>query len=980
MHSSNTDESGTTIETAVNLQLAELLRRFGLDAEAEQRNVIDTNNRQHQVDVLVELEDECIAIEAEFSPARSVKTDALSRLPANYPLLWRGQPITRALTLAYPNSWKYQPTSITLPMLETCTTLELQQVMLENGGAVWANTQTVSVRNLADLLLNYWTQSRKIAVDDIVEQANKAISAAATILANEPYIIQLSQADENSDPAATCALVWLNALLFQALLAANLAPDKMPPQHRQKAIPALQSSATKNSVLLDWEFILEINWVPIFELAHESLERVSPQKARLALEVLRTCANYMSEHKAIKRHDIAGRIFHRLLNNRKFLATNYTTIPAAVILAGLAFGSTNSPLANKPTHDCEALAKQLRIVDPSCGSGTLLMAALQEVLKACRANSKLGRPDPKPILEQSIFGYDVVPGAQHLTNTTLSMAETSQTLSGIHIYAMPHDVESDSSIPRLGSLDFLQQAPNHLSTKAMELFPPVVTATRKRMSGEEEPGVHLPQKVDLFISNPPYTRAGGPGSSTNTEWNPLFGSVLSQNHVKIMQSAITKSLQGTFASMYAGLGSAFMALIDQELREGGMLAVVLPITALTGSRWRAFRRALLDRYTIEWVVTSHDPRHRSKRTGLPGRRWCSFSESTRIAEILLIATRTEHKTRIDNNRVKFVNLRHNPDEPSDAIALTRALLNHKSGLPITAETDLWCADIDFQHHSGDKWGEIVSIPQSQLTSAPWQHVAFTDCTLTEAATVLASRPANGEPPITLLGDIADLGPYHMQIKGKHGLFDCSEAVPKPLQIAGLWHHNHKAIVSLATHANAVLRRRPNLKPEQDKMMTRMSRLHIAGVLGHAPQRLAAVITEQHALGISSWITIKLNVAKVGAEEALCLWLNSTLGMLLRLSHANRPYLGRSGLPHELARTLPVLDVTSLSNAQLGAALEIYQDIKSQRLLGFAHLADDPTRQALNHRLAKEVLGYKETQYIDQLTRALASDPLMLARN
>ena len=52
-----------------------------------------------------------------------------------------------------------------------------------------------------------------------------------------------------------------------------------------------------------------------------------------------------------------------------------------------------------------------------------------------------GPPNLKPVLEQSLWGYDVVPGAQHLTNTTLSMAETSQVLSGIHVYVMPHDVD-----------------------------------------------------------------------------------------------------------------------------------------------------------------------------------------------------------------------------------------------------------------------------------------------------------------------------------------------------------------------------------------------------------------------------------------------------------------------------------------------------------------------------------------------------------
>ena len=176
-----------------------------------------------------------------------------------------------------------------------------------------------------------------------------------------------------------------------------------------------------------------------------------------------------------------------------------------------------------------------------------------------------------------------------------------------------------------------------------------------------------------------------------------------------MTTALRKTLTSTMGSLYAGLGSAFMALIDQEIKEGKMLAVVLPLTAVTGSRWQPVREGLLNGYVIEWVIVSHDPRNRTKKAALPGRRWVSFSESTRIAETVIVARKAAASgdaARSDDHRVKFVNLRHNPDDPADAIALTRALLNHKAGTPVTANTNMQCADIDYQHPTG-KWGEII---------------------------------------------------------------------------------------------------------------------------------------------------------------------------------------------------------------------------------------------------------------------------------
>ena len=64
----------------------------------------------------------------------------------------------------------------------------------------------------------------------------------------------------------------------------------------------------------------------------------------------------------------------------------------------------------------------------------------------------------------------------------------------------------------------------------------------------------------------------------------------------------------------------------------------------------------------------------------------------------------------------------------------------------------------------------------------------------------------------------------------------------------------------------------------------------------------------------------------GAEEVLCLWLNSTLGLLLRLVHANRPYLGRSGLPHELTQTMRVIDANRLNDQKLQIGKQIFADL------------------------------------------------------
>ena len=115
------------------------------------------------------------------------------------------------------------------------------------------------------------------------------------------------------------------------------------------------------------------------------------------------------------------------------------------------------------------------------------------------------------------------------------------------------------------------------------------------------------------------------------------------------------------------------------------------------------------------------------------------------------------------------------------------------------------------------------------------------------------------------------------------------------------------------------------------MLEQQGRLHVACDLGVAPQRLAAALTDVPMLGVRSWVTVLPRDPAPGKEQVPCLWLNSTPDPLLRIVHGNRPYLGRSGLPHELCQTLPTLDVNRLSSEQLRAAATIYEDLRIQAI-------------------------------------------------
>ena len=72
------------------------------------------------------------------------------------------------------------------------------------------------------------------------------------------------------------------------------------------------------------------------------------------------------------------------------------------------------------------------------------------------------------------------------------------------------------------------------------------------------------------------------------------------------------------------------------------------------------------------------------------------------------------------------------------------------------------------------------------------------------------------------------------------------------------------------------------------------------------------------------------------------------------------------MPHELARTLPLLDVDGFSNDQLEAARKLFMRLRHKQLLGFSELGSDPVRRELDHRFFKEVLGYSAADDLDFL--------------
>ena len=179
-----------------------------------------------------------------------------------------------------------------------------------------------------------------------------------------------------------CAII-ANALVFHERIA-GMHPEV-------KSLARVSGDGVDNpqrDVLAAWEAILDINYWAIFAIAKDILEQLPSDVAADILRRLRDTAQSVHATGVDNAHDLTGRIFQRLIADRKYLATFYTLPASAALLARLAVAK----MEGVDWSDAEAIGR-LRIGDFACGTGALLSAVYEQIAARHEARRRrCGRP------------------------------------------------------------------------------------------------------------------------------------------------------------------------------------------------------------------------------------------------------------------------------------------------------------------------------------------------------------------------------------------------------------------------------------------------------------------------------------------------------------------------------------------------------------------------------------------------------------
>ena len=646
-------------ESSANKALGDLLQGMmrGANVRYENTQVIEGHPGLRPDIIITDTQRAPVVVEAEYMPAYTAEDEAKARFGLK--LADGGKRIEAAIALRYPAGITDASDidgAIRAARLEYAVFYkDKKDKMLRFPASGWLEG---GVSDLADLIrLVSVSQSAVDKATDTLEQGiNDAVAIMNAMGKQRPsitYNIARLLGDDRDLLAIrrmACAII-ANALIFHERIAgmhSNVKPLNLLWKSGQ--------DDPQSKINAAWDDILEINYWAIFAIARDIVNQLPSEDATQILNELRTTAKKINSGGAIFAHNLTGRIFHRLIADRKYLATFYTLPESAALLARLAVAKMDGiDWAN-----ADAIGK-LRVGDFACGTGALLSAVYEQIATRHERAGGDAAALHKPMMEDALYGCDVMSSAIHITGSTLSGMQPSTPYCNTRLYTLAFGRQFDGNV-NIGSLELLK------SSSTITLFNTNDPARRTGSLGEETASqviADVPDDgFDIVIMNPPFTRATNHEGAHRDVVNPAFAAFeASKSDMDAMGKRMRDLGRESCYDGKAGIASAFVALANRKLKPGGVLAFVLPLSAASGSSWQKFRRMLARDYTDLEVCSI-----------AANGKDLSFSYDTGMAECLVVARKMRENEK-PASAAKFISLTRRPDDFLQASEIAKSILD-----------------------------------------------------------------------------------------------------------------------------------------------------------------------------------------------------------------------------------------------------------------------------------------------------------------
>ena len=505
-----------------------------------------------------------------------------------------------------------------------------------------------------------------------------------------------------------------------------------------------------------WELILEKDYTPVFKPALAVLGAVEARpEIRRAVRAIHRTATRLATGLSELGYDYAGPLYHKILGTAKSDGAFYTKNTSGVMLARLALGTDLCDWS-----DPEAVRK-LRVMDPACGTGTLLMAALQTIKERAAAAGGAAPNDPdfhRTVVEDVICGLDINAHAVQLAACNLTLGAPTVDYSRMNVARAPHGPQENGEV-RLGTIELLRGAddPDSLAGLVYGARPDTPEGSRHvDTTGEFKfPG----RDLDVVIMNPPFSS----NQNKSEKFSPAEKKAMQARENETKAEVEHRNPAAGELITANSVRTFFTPIAEHALNaDGGVLGTVIPVTACTSESGLAERRFLADRFQIERIITSHDPKSPN------------FSEKpVSIHEALLIARRREGGT----------------TEPTEFVSLTR-FPGHEMD-PTRAIRDAQNAADDIAAGRTADWGTLCRWPADRMKAGDWTPAQWHDASLAETI-----RGIENNKLLEPVGNRFEIGPAGQRVADA---YEPANEKDDPTTGGPSWE---------SSHGNFVVRERP----------------------------------------------------------------------------------------------------------------------------------------------------------------------------
>ena len=900
------------LENLLNGELAQLLTDAGVPAQAE----VKQGNRR--LDVLADVDGLRVVLEAEtgFDKQAQAIKDADARFKQGL--------TTLAFAVCYPSG----ATVGSLASSDLQWLLRTTETVGQPApGGDWSGGSVQQLAEAARQAPNSVADADKAAqmLSDGLDTAVQGLSTPVRRSLAKRLDLPRGKKTASDDGYFTAAkrgmLVVAMAMLFHHRVHEHL-PPKRPDNYQGDWLPlsaaecAAEPTGTPQRFGDAWAAILKVDYKPVFETARVALFALptTPDTALVVHQLAKVIENIASSLHGM-RHDLLGRVFHRVLDTARYDGSFYTSTAAATLLAALAIREEDCDWS-----DVDAVAK-LRICDPACGTGTLLMAAADRIrsLRMGRmADSQTDEDDEAALalclVEDVLWGYDINLTATHMAASALGMLSPKTQFNKMRIYRTYLGVYG--GVPYLGSLEFLEG-------QARLIDWPQLSSQVDDEIGAQPP--EQPPAMDLVIMNPPFTRSDIRHDQFSRD---------EEKALKGRETAIFANHPYRDAVHMSGQSTPFCVLAERLLvQDAGTLALVLPLVIPTAPSGQGLRKFLGEQFHVETILSSHDPDR------------IYMSENTRIGEVLIVCRRWESSEPKPPTRI--INLAGNPSTPIESLSLANRIRQNIPG------------DYTTQEVSADR-----------IRRGDWYAVNFFSPFLAEAHHLLANK----EPPFPIanLSDIANVGPEGRRIRDAYSRSDTPTASGR----RALWDHKTTVTQSMRGQTDAYIEPKASKRNLADRYWSQRSRLLLAHRARLNLTRVFAVGMDQPVVG-SRWTPCRPHDQSESTAKALAVYLNSSIGILSLLGGRDNRVPSYPQFSLDTLRSLRVPDFNQLGPEARDALATTYDWRQDDILLPLPQMNDDPIRKHLDAAVTA-ALGL-DTEWVAQVRQALSEEPSVTNR-